>query len=289
LDGLIDFDRLERDLPELASTYQSATPFPHVVLDDVVLPGPLEDAYREFDAIDEATWRKYLHVNERKYANTDATTWGPTLQGLAEAFASERFLAFLGALSGVDGLLPDLTLDGGGLHRSLPGGYLNVHADFTAHHVHEHWRRRVNLLLYLNPTWDPGWGGDLELWTRDMSHCEATVSPVGNRILLFSTDEDAYHGHPDPLACPPDRARRSLALYYFTEDADPLVRSTDYRARPGDGAKRAAIFLDKQVLRAYDVAKRRLRLSDDTVSRLLGAVDRLRPRRGVEGEPPESA
>jgi hypothetical protein len=287
LDGLIDFDRLERELPELAASYQSAMPFPHVVLDDVVLPDALERAYREFDAIDEDTWRKYLHVNERKYANTDASTWGPTLQGLAEAFASERFVAFLAGLSGVDGLLPDLTLDGGGLHRSLPGGYLNVHADFTAHHVHDHWRRRVNLLLYLNPTWDPAWGGDLELWTRDMSRCEATVEPRGNRILLFSTDEDAYHGHPDPLACPADRARRSLALYYFTEDADPLVRSTDYRARPGDGAKRAAIFLDKQVLRAYDVAKRRLRLSDDTVSRLLGAVDGLRPRRGVEGDPPE--
>jgi hypothetical protein len=289
LDGLIDFARLERQLPELAATYQSARPFPHVVLDDVVLAEPLQAAYREFDAIDDDTWRKYLHVNERKYANTDLSTWGPVLRGLAEAFASERFLAFLARLSGVDGLLPDLTLDGGGLHRSLPGGYLNVHADFTAHHVHQHWRRRVNLLLYLNPTWDPAWGGELELWSRDMSSCEARVSPIGNRVLLFSTDEDAYHGHPDPLTCPPDRARRSLALYYFTEDADPLVRSTDYRARPGDGAKRAAIFLDKQALHAYDVAKRRLRLSDDTVSRLLGAVDRLRPGRRAEGDPPDGA
>ena len=279
VDDLIDMDRLEREVDELRGAYRAARPFPHIVLDDVVRPEALAAAYAEFDAIDDDTWRKYLHVNERKYANTDASTWGPVLQSLSVTFASERFVAFLGELSGFDGLQPDLSLDGGGLHRSLPGGYLNVHADFTAHHTHQTWRRRVNLLLYLNPVWEQAWGGELELWSTDMERCEARVAPRGNRILLFSTAEDSYHGHPDPLACPPDVARQSLALYYFTEDAHPLVRSTDYRARPGDGLKRAAIFVDKQVLHAYDVVKRRLRLSDDTASRWLGAVDRFRPSR----------
>src|SRR6185503_12943218 len=111
------------------------------------------------------------------------------------------------------------------------------------------------------------WGGDLELWSKDMEQCERTVTPVGNRMLLFTTDEDAYHGHPDPLSCPPDVARQSLALYYFTEEPAPLIRSTDYRARPGDGMKSAAIYADKQVLRLYDVLKRRLHLSDDVASK----------------------
>ncbi len=282
MNDLIDIERLERQLPELVASYRAAAPFPHIVLDDVLRPDALEAVYVEFDAIGEDTWRKYLHVNERKYANTDASTWGPVLQQVAEAFASERFLALLGALSGFDGLIPDLTLDGGGLHRSLGGGYLNVHADFTAHHVHQHWRRRVNLLLYLNRDWQPEWGGDLELWATDMDRCEAKVAPVGNRMLLFTTAEDAYHGHPDPLACPPGTARQSLALYYFTEDADAVVKSTNYRARPGDGMKSAAIYLDKQALHAYDVLKRRLRLSDDTTGRWLGTLDRIRPGRGRE-------
>jgi hypothetical protein len=282
VNDLIDIERLERELPELEARYHGAAPFPHIVIDDVLRPDVLEAAYAEFDAVGEDTWRKYLHVNERKYANTDATTWGPVLQQVAEAFASDRFVGFLGRLSGFEGLIPDLSLDGGGLHRSLPGGYLNVHADFTAHHVHQHWRRRVNLLLYLNRDWDPAWGGDLELWDTGMEHCQATVPPLGNRMLLFTTAEDAYHGHPDPLACPPGTARQSLALYYFTEDADALIRSTDYRARPGDGVKSAAIYLDKQALRAYDVLKRRLRLSDDTTSRWLEVLDRFRPSRRRE-------
>jgi hypothetical protein len=35
-------------------------------------------------------------------------------------------------------------------------------------------------------------------------------------MAMFSTTDYSYHGHPDPLSCPPDRSRRSLALYYYT-------------------------------------------------------------------------
>lgn len=273
---VIDFERLEAGLDGYRAEYRAARPFPHIVLDDVLRPDALAEVYAEFDRVDDDTWRKYLHVNERKYANVDADTWGPTLRQAADGFASERFVDFLTELTGFDGLLADTTYDGGGLHRSLRGGYLNVHADFTAHHTNQNWRRRVNLLLYLNPEWQPEWGGDLELWSTDMDHCERTVAPVGNRMLLFSTTEDAYHGHPDPLACPAGVARQSLALYYFTEDPSPLIRSTDYRARPGDGLKAAAIYADKQVLHAYDVLKRRLHLSDDLAQRALVVADRVR-------------
>ena len=76
VNDLIDIERLERRLPELVAAYRDAAPFPHIVIDDVLLPDALEAAYVEFDAIGEDTWRKYLHVNERKYANTDARPRG---------------------------------------------------------------------------------------------------------------------------------------------------------------------------------------------------------------------
>ena len=34
--------------------------------------------------------------------------------------------------------------------------------------------------------------------------------------MVFSSTDFSYHGHPQPLAAPADRARRSLALYYYT-------------------------------------------------------------------------
>ena len=35
-------------------------------------------------------------------------------------------------------------------------------------------------------------------------------------LALFSTTDFSYHGLPNPLTCPPDRSRKSIALYYFS-------------------------------------------------------------------------
>jgi hypothetical protein len=250
------------------------------VLDDVLRPEVFERACAEFADIADDAWTNYLHLNERKYAAKDVSTWGPTQQAIASAFASDRFVAFLAQLTGFDGLMADSAMDGGGLHRSMRDGFLNVHADFTAHHSKPRWRRRVNLLLYLNPTWDPAWGGQLQLWSKDMQRAVTEIEPTGNRVLLFTTGEHSYHGHPEPLRVPPELARQSMALYYFTDEDHVLHKSTTYRARPGDGLRGASIYLDTKALQAYDVFKRRLHLSDGAVSRTMGMLSRLvRPAR----------
>ena len=98
-------------------------------------------------------------------------------------------------------------------------------------------------------------------------------------MLVFTTSVDSFHGHPDALTCPPGEARRVMALYYFTEEEQAVRRATNYRARPGDGAKRVAIWADRQALDVYDRAKRRLGIRDETVQAVLGRVQRLRRRR----------
>lgn len=277
IDEILNLRALEDRLPTLQQQYQSAQPYGHIVLDDVLTASALEGAYGDFDALDLTDWTNYLHVNERKYANKNPATWGTTLREIHDALSTPRFLAFLTQLTGIAALQPDPSLDGGGLHRSTRGAHLNIHADFTAHHTNQNWRRRVNLLLYLNREWQPDWGGELQLWDRNVSACQAKVAPLGNRIFLFTTDEHSFHGHPEPLNFPEGMARQSMALYYFTEEAHPLVKSTNYRARPGDGAKRLWIYLDKQALAMYDVVKRRFKLSDKAVSNLLGKFSRKKP------------
>lgn len=273
---LIDLVDLHDRLDELRERYRSATPFPHVVLDDVVAADVLAALDAELSDMPNDRWNSYLHFNERKYSNTDMDAWGPTVRALADELLGEQFAAWLSDLTGFDDLKPDASLDGGGLHRSYRNGFLNVHADFTAHHTIPNWRRRINLLFYMNPQWQPEWGGELELWSSDMSRCETTVEPVGNRILLFTTDETSFHGHPEPLRFPEGIARQSMALYYFTEEDDPVARSTDYRARPDDGARRIGIYLDKKALAGYDIVKRRFKLSDAAVNRALRPFRRTR-------------
>ena len=160
----VDLARLMDDVDELATQYRAAQPFPHVVLDDVLHPEVFARAVAEFPGITDEFWKGYLHVNETKYSNTQPDSWGPTLRAVAEEFCSPSFVDFLTRLTGIDGLMPDWTMDGGGLHQTLRGGHLNIHADFTTHHDHANWARRVNILLYLNEEWDSAaWGGQLEL------------------------------------------------------------------------------------------------------------------------------
>lgn len=265
---VLALDRLERDLPQLAERYRSAEPFPHAVLDGLLPADVAARAAQEHAALPDELWRAYVHLNERKYAHNRPADWGPTLRALVEQLNHPSFVRVLERLTGIEGLLPDPDLDGAGLHRIPSGGFLNVHADFTAHHRHPHLRRRVNLLLFLNPDWEAAWGGALELWSRDMRRCVTAIEPLGNRAVVFSTDEASYHGHPEPLRCPEDVQRRSLALYYFTAEDEVDVRATTYRARPGDGLRGVGIYLDTKALRAYDRLKRRLGLDDSAVSRL---------------------
>ena len=90
-----------------------------------------------------------------------------------------------------------------------------MHADFNLYPRLNVWRR-LNLLLYLNENWDPAWGGELELWDRTGTQRVTAVSPIFNRVVIFDTSNYSYHGHPHPLMCPPDRSRKSIALYYYT-------------------------------------------------------------------------
>ena len=97
--------------------------------------------------------------------------------------------------------------------------------------------------------------------------------PLLNHVLIFTTDEKSLHGFPDPLTCPEGQSRKSLALYYYTVEADEKVvaHSTDYFARPQDGwRKTAMIWLDKKAVDLYSRAKARFGFSDEFASKVLG-------------------
>jgi len=145
------------------------------------------------------------------------------------------------------------------------------------HHFHTHMHRRVNLILYLNPGWHREWGGAIELWEGKMSRCAVKYPPLLNHALIFTTDQRALHGFPDPLTCPEGQSRKSLALYYYTVEPDKKVtgHSTDYFARPQDGLRKSAmIWLDKKAVDLYSRAKARFGFTDEIASRVLGFLSR---------------
>jgi len=154
-----------------------------------------------------------------------------------ETLNAPIFLRFLERLVGIDGLIPDPYLSGGGLHMTPRGGRLGIHADFNFHKKLK-LDRRLNLLLYLNHNWPPEWGGEFELWDKDVKTKVKSYFPIANRLVVFSTTDISFHGHPDPLNCPRGQYRKSIALYYYSNGRPAEERSefhsTVFKARPDD-------------------------------------------------------
>jgi hypothetical protein len=222
---------------ERREAYASATPYAHTVMDDFLPEDVLENVLREFPDPNAGKWHQFESALEKKLASNDERTMGPATRHLLAELNSGTFIDFLERLTGIEGLVPDPHLVGGGLHQIVPGGHLKVHADFNKH-PRLGLERRLNVLVYLNQDWQDEWGGAFELWKQDMSACEKKVLPYWNRCVVFSTTSTSYHGHPEPLACPEDRTRKSLALYYYTKDRPRSERgrahNTRFQSRPGE-------------------------------------------------------
>jgi len=266
----LDFERLEALAESLRDQFRAARPFPHVVIEDF-LPQETADRVRaEFDETREG-WDLYHHYNENKLAVSSLDALGPHTRALFDALQSRRFVDLVESLTGIEDLISDPDLDGAGLHKIEPGGFLNVHTDFLAHTKNRTWSRQVNLLLYFNRDWQPEWKGNLELWDAEVTRCERTIAPLFNRCVLFHTAEKSYHGHPHRLACPAGETRKSIALYYFRDEgAARAVSSTHYHALPGDPLlTRWLVAADRGLLRAYSIVKRYTGLSNQLASRIL--------------------
>jgi Rps23 Pro-64 3,4-dihydroxylase Tpa1-like proline 4-hydroxylase len=215
---LISYGRLKELARASADAYRVADPFPHIVFDSFLDPELLRAVLTEFDAMDRSSWHYTERATERKYSTEDFQHFGPNTRAVFAQLNAAVFLAFLENLTGIAGLIPDPHLRGGGLHEIRRGGALGVHADFNFY-SRLNLYRRLNLLIYLNENWQQEWGGDLELWDRSGKRRVQQISPIFNRAVIFDTSNFSYHGHPRPLQCPEERARKSLALYYYTVEA----------------------------------------------------------------------
>lgn len=235
--------RLPRPIEELRQQYTQAEPFAHIVLSDLFNAAPIDLIRQEVEQFSNWDGEKNFFGSQKKFHCRDWEKLPARTRAFLKILNSEGFCKFLSDLTGIQHLVADPTLEGGGIHCIKRGGFLKVHSDFNFHHKLK-LHRRLNLLLYLNQDWQSDWGGALELWDQSMTQCVKRVLPTFNTVVIFSTTDQSFHGHPDPLNCPENRLRNSLAVYYYTADrpSDELTQRgldamTDYRPRPGEAFK----------------------------------------------------
>lgn len=191
-------------------------PFRHWVGDGFLSPETIRHINQQWPKKSDPRWHREKGKTNIKGAILFPRRLPEVANSIAETMYSPEGIQRLSEITGIslmadpwfkDG--PEVPRLGGGLHEIERGGYLKMHVDFTLHPAGV--ERALNLLIYLNEDWDEGWGGALELH----GGCIKTIAPIAGRAVMFPTHDQSWHGHPDPLTCPQDRARRSLALYYY--------------------------------------------------------------------------
>jgi Rps23 Pro-64 3,4-dihydroxylase Tpa1-like proline 4-hydroxylase len=217
-------ERLRTIVDKLKASYAVAEPFPHATIDELFPSGLLSRVLDEFFPAEDRFWEHRFDGEDqfRKRASEREDDWGAATKMVFSLLRSSTFITFLQQLTGIDGLLSDPSLSGSGLHQTLKGGHLGIHADFNRLGKHYQLDRRVNLFVYLNPEWQPGWGGELELLNQNLTGARTVIEPLFGRVAIFSSTSFSYHGHPNPWSPTDDKSRisgvprRSIAIYYYT-------------------------------------------------------------------------
>lgn len=281
-----------------------ATPFGHCVIDNFFDDAFARRLLREFP-----DFARGNCLNEDGAVGAKSTF--EHIAGLGGAFSeldalvqSPAFLQLIARITGVPDLLYDPHYFGGGTHENRHGQDLDSHIDFNYHPLTGS-HRRLNLIVYLNPEWDTGWGGALELHRDpyDPAHDEVVrIVPSFNRCVVFETTEHSWHGF-ERIALPADRrdlGRKSVALYFYTRER-PVAQvasahSTMYvdrplppHIRPGrtlterDHAELLELLArrDGHNRRLYqDIARLQARLDWTSIARLYRAIRRVVSRWG---------
>ena len=129
--------KMQQNVAAWAKHYRENQPFPHIGIDDFfdesIIRNLVSDYPGEFDASWNRTFLDAGTYEEQKLGLNRLEAFPPSIQHFVNALNSRVFVEFLERLTGIDGLIPDPHLSGGGLHMIPRGGRLAVHADFNVH------------------------------------------------------------------------------------------------------------------------------------------------------------
>ena len=198
-------------LSTLKNQYISNNPFPHIVIDDMFKENILDSTVKgikKFNNIKDDVWYKLCTLG------SDFSAFGKEAQGLMNYLISSEWVDFMSKLTGIEGLTADPEWEGAGINFEPRGSHLELHTDFNQKRNGTLGWRRVNALLFLSKDWQNEWGGQNELWNKDLSECVVSSNPEFNRLVVFTTSDISWHGFP-PVVCPEDRSRKVISCYYY--------------------------------------------------------------------------
>ncbi len=236
------------NIGELKSQYEKGKPFKYVVIDNFFKEEVAKELSNQFPKYDQnEIWNIYKNPLENKRTTPDWNLFPSETYRAFTYLNSQEFIKILENIIGIDNIIPDMGLHGGGWHITPSGGKLNVHMDYSIHPKLK-LERRANLIIYLSEDWKPEYGGQLGLWSHDEEtnspkECVSKIDVKFNRAVIFDTTQNSWHGLPEEITSPKGINRKSLAIYYLTEPRiDISSRERAYFAPYKDQAKNPEIM-----------------------------------------------
>jgi hypothetical protein len=225
-----------------ASSYQATLPYPYGIQDGFLDAGFAEALQGEILAIPSSQWDRYQNPFEAKYTLRDKRGFPPLLNQLFGEMESPAFVEQIGAIVG-EKLYTDTTRNFWGVHLYEPGDKLDIHVDAGIHPALG-LKKQVTLGIYLSANWKEEYGCHLEVWrgenakNNDTRLLEkvASIAPIFNRLVLFTCNDYAWHGNPEPACGPAESRRIFVTISYLSENySDENKRmKAFFVARPGD-------------------------------------------------------
>lgn len=208
------------------------TPFDYYVIDNFLEESQAKQLSNEFIPFDSEHWFNYNNPLEIKKTLNNWYHFPQTTYKFFSYLNSEKFVDEVKRITNNQNLFVDIGLHGAGWHIHGNGGKLNVHLDYSIHPKLK-LQRKYNLILYLSQDWNTDWGGNLEFWSHNQHNNSpkekiATVECKFNRAVIFDTTKNSWHGFNDPINCPENVYRKSIAVYYLTTPQTDT--ETRYRA-----------------------------------------------------------
>jgi len=202
----------------------SALPYKHLVVDDFLSEDLAMKCIKNFPDMKDSVWE---HEKDVDIEVKSRTRWQSEFDvpeniiDVVRVLNSSLVLKALSDVFDIPKLIADSYFTGGGLNVTQRGGLLDVHVDGNYHDA-TGLNRRMNALIYLNPGWEEGWGGEFGVYNKDGSKLIKKVPPIFNRLVVFDSHDYSYHGLPDPIFFPRGVDRKSIILYYYTKDKRPI-------------------------------------------------------------------
>ena len=223
--------KIKQEALQCASKINKATidkdfftePFKHVVVDDFFSKDFAAELLNNFPGVDENVWERTHDEDIEIKLRTNWSSEFDIPDGIIDAVRILNSSLILNAMSNlfdIQKLVPDPYYSGGGLNVTVNSGLLGVHVDGNYHDA-TGLNRRLNAIVYLNPGWKEGWGGEFGLYNGTGDKLIKKVPPLFNRLVIFDTNDYSFHGLPDPLNFPLNEVRKSIILYYYTKEARP--------------------------------------------------------------------